>query len=80
MSIAETPKKHPPADAPSIASNDANFDRLLNITKVISIIGVSRSSIWRWESEGKFPKRLNVGHKRVMWRESELREWIKALS
>jgi predicted DNA-binding transcriptional regulator AlpA len=38
--------------------------------------GLSRSTIWRLERDGLFPKRRLVTGKMVAWDESEIDEWI----
>ena len=40
--------------------------------------GVSRTTAWRMEKEGKFPKRRKVSDGLVGWLESELDEWIES--
>jgi prophage regulatory protein len=40
--------------------------------------GLSRTSIWRMEKGGKFPRRRQLGPRRVGWIESELLEWMKS--
>ncbi|WP_235200658.1 helix-turn-helix transcriptional regulator [Pseudomonas monteilii] len=40
------------------------------------MIGLSRSTIWRMEQEGRFPKRVKIGAKSVAWRMSDLSAWM----
>ena len=52
-------------------------DRVLAYEALQRKIGnVSRSSLWRWEQEGFFPKRIQLGPRRVGWRESDVDRWI----
>jgi len=40
-------------------------------------IGVSRSTIYRWEATlDDFPKRLKVGPRTAGWRKSDLDRWL----
>lgn len=39
--------------------------------------GVSRSSLYRWEKEETFPKRIVLGKNIVGWLEQEVDEWIE---
>ncbi len=50
--------------------------RILRAKDVMRMIGLSRSTIWRLENKGKFPKRANIGGKTVGWRDKEIHEWI----
>jgi prophage regulatory protein len=51
-------------------------DRLLSWPEVKARVGLSRTSVWRLEREGKFPKRVRILPGRVAWRESEIVAWI----
>ena len=40
--------------------------------------GISRTTAWRMEKEGKYPKRRKVSDGLVGWLESELDEWVES--
>ncbi len=42
--------------------------------------GLSRTTIWRLERDGLFPKRRLLTNKIVAWDEAEVDEWIKSRS
>jgi len=42
--------------------------------------GLSRTTIWRLERDGLFPKRRLLTGKIVAWDEGEIDEWIKSRS
>ncbi len=52
--------------------------RILRAPEVVRLIGVSRTTLWRMERAGKFPKRISIsgGGTAVGWREDQIREWI----
>jgi prophage regulatory protein len=50
--------------------------RLLRFADVRHRSGLSRSTIWRMERSGSFPKRVKVSVNVVAWREDEVSEWI----
>ncbi len=52
--------------------------RLLRIKEVQHRIGLGRSTIYRWMSEGTFPKPVHLGGHAVAWQESELEAWIES--
>lgn len=37
---------------------------------------VSRSTIWRYEQAGKFPKRTRITNRLTVWDAAEVREWL----
>ena len=41
------------------------------------ITGISRSTAWRMEQNGQFPKRRKVSDGLVGWLKSELIEWVQ---
>lgn len=43
-----------------------------------SMLGISDPSIYRWEREGKFPKRIQLGGNSVGWLYSEVEAWLAA--
>lgn len=51
-------------------------ERFLRFEAVAEMIGLSRSTIWRMEQEGRFPKRVKIGAKSVAWRMSDLSAWM----
>ena len=53
-----------------------NHERLIRKPELFGLIGVSETTIWRWERDGKFPKRIDLGAKNVAWLASEINDWI----
>ena len=49
---------------------------LLRLPDVRKVTGLSRSSIYRLESTGDFPKRVRLSERACAWRENELLDWI----
>jgi len=40
--------------------------------------GLSRSTIYKLEAEGNFPKRIKLGERAVGWRSNDINEWINS--
>jgi prophage regulatory protein len=53
------------------------MSRTLDLTdhQVAARFGVSRSTIWRWQREGDFPKAVRLGPGLTRWRLSDLEVW-----
>ena len=51
-------------------------NRLIRWSELKQIVGVSRSTIDRWEKEGKFPKRFKIGSNTVAWSLEEVNDYI----
>jgi prophage regulatory protein len=52
----------------------ANF--ILRLPAVKTRTGLSRSSIYVWIAQGKFPQPISLGARAVGWLESEVDEWV----
>lgn len=51
-------------------------DPIMREPQVESATGLCRSTRWKLERDGKFPKRVNLTEKAVGWRTSDIRRWI----
>lgn len=49
---------------------------ILRLPKVISLTGLSRSSIYARVKRSEFPKPISLGERAVGWVESEILDWI----
>jgi len=47
----------------------------IKVRDVAKRLGVDRSTIWRWVSEGGFPKPYRFGPSTVRWHEEELKQF-----
>lgn len=54
-------------------------ERFISQAKLKEICPFSRSTIWRWERAGKFPKRRQISRGRVGWLASEIDAFLIAL-
>jgi prophage regulatory protein len=52
--------------------------KLLRLEEVIVMTGLSRSSIYRYESNSAFPKRRQTGPNTVRWLEADIVAWIES--
>lgn len=51
--------------------------RFLRVKEIQEITGLSKTTIWRLEKCGKFPKRHKISSSAVGWLESEIEKWIE---
>ncbi len=49
---------------------------LVSEDDLVNLLGLSKSTIWRLERQGKFPKRLQIGNRRVAWRLEEIEQFL----
>lgn len=54
------------------------MDVLLNQKELLNIVPFSRQHILRLEKAGTFPKRVQLGAKRIAWRKSDIEKFIAA--
>lgn len=50
--------------------------RLIRLPEVMNRVGLGRSTIYRWMSEGRFPKPVQLGGHAVAWVETEVDAWV----
>lgn len=53
--------------------------RILRLKEVITMTGLSRSTIYELMNAKNFPKAVKLGRHSVGWLESEVLEWVKHL-
>lgn len=51
---------------------------LMSAPEVCQAVGLSRTSIWRLEVRGDFPRRRQLSPQRVGWLRSEVEEWVNS--
>ena len=53
--------------------------RIMRLDEVKKITGLSKASIYRFEKNGDFPKKVNIGKRSIGWFESDVEEFLLAL-
>ncbi len=72
--LAQVPT--PAAAAPAVDSGP-RLPRLVPFREVAQRVALSRSTIWRMERAGQFPKRRRLSVNKVAWWEPEIEEWLR---
>lgn len=54
-----------------------NKSKIIRFPEVREKTGLSRTTLWRFEKEGKFPRRVSLGANSVGWRLNEVANWIR---
>ena len=50
---------------------------LIRLNDVKNMTGLSRSSIYQFIADGKFPTQVRLGSRAVAWIRSEIEQWIE---
>ncbi|ENM5894245.1 AlpA family transcriptional regulator [Vibrio mimicus] len=50
--------------------------RLIRFREVLTMTGLSRSSLYRFIEENQFPPQVQLGGRAVAWVEGEVQDWI----
>ncbi|WP_372880293.1 AlpA family transcriptional regulator [Psychromonas sp.] len=53
--------------------------RLIRLKEVMSTTGLSRSSIYKYIGEDRFPASVSLGDRAVAWVESEVLNWMEVV-
>jgi prophage regulatory protein len=59
------------------SSNRAASIRYVRDAECRALTGLSRSTRWRLERDGKFPQRRRLATRAIGWIEAELLEWMR---
>ena len=51
--------------------------KLLKINEICSILGVSRSTIWRWVRNGTLPAPIALSSQQRRWTESDVAAFVR---
>ena len=52
-------------------------DRYLKVNEVATMLGVSRSTVWRWRKVGFLPAAYKINERMIRWREEDNKEWME---
>lgn len=83
--IAKLPEA-PPASAPTptphpverIPTWEDDPERILRPAEVSKKLGISKTTLWRLEREGDFPKRRRISSFMVGWIKRDIDNWIRS--
>lgn len=56
----------------------SNAIRMLRLEEVMSMTGLSRSSIYAMAKQGSFPKQIQIGPRAVRWNSQTVEAWLTA--
>lgn len=69
-----------PSSSSSLPPNKPNEedtqDRIMRVQEVQQVTGISRSTIWRLENKGQFPRRVALGPSSIGWLKSDIELWL----
>lgn len=65
-------------DEPNLLDVGGPGDRMLNWREVQAIAGISRTTVWRLQQMGAFPKPVSLSPGRVCWWETEVMAWRRS--
>jgi len=51
--------------------------RFLRLNQVVEKIGISRSTVYLYLKQGRFPEPVHLSERLVAWVESEIDNWMK---
>lgn len=52
--------------------------RIIRLSEVLASTGLARSTVYKYVSDGSFPKPVSLGDRAVGWVESEVQDWVLA--
>lgn len=61
-----------------MGSSDLMHHRIVRRAEVLEVTGLSRATLYRLISDGRFPAPVKLAVNAVGWRESAIREWLES--
>ena len=52
--------------------------KFYRVSQLVEMLNVSKSSIYLWVSQGKFPKSFKIGGGTSIWSEESIFNWIES--
>lgn len=52
------------------------MENLLRRDEVLDLLGISKSTLYRWIDDGRLPEPIRLGPNVPAWREGDLRDWL----
>jgi prophage regulatory protein len=49
---------------------------IYRVKDLVAMLNVSSQTLWRWERNGRFPKRIQLGPNAVGWPAEEIHNWL----
>jgi prophage regulatory protein len=71
------PTKAVMPSTPPVRPRTSHPNALLRLADVRSLVGISRSTIYKRISEGSFPSPVRISERSVRWRLEDIEEWIR---
>ncbi len=62
---------------PESSKHKLDVDRIIRAREVLDTTGLSRTTLWRLENKGDFPRRVSLGGNAVGWKLSEVQTWVR---
>lgn len=53
-------------------------NKILRLREVLALIGVSKTTMYRWIGANQFPKPINLSSSSVGWLEADIEDWIQS--
>ena len=50
--------------------------RFIRLPQVLEMTGIGKTTIYRWMTDGTFPKQIQIGGKSVVWNERDDIDWM----
>jgi prophage regulatory protein len=64
--------------APVPSAGIAQYERLLRLRDVLTIVGLSRAHVYNLIKQGLFPRPIALGSNCARWVQSEVQAWVDA--
>lgn len=53
-------------------------NQCIRLPKVLELVGIKKSTVWLWVSQGKFPKPIKLSPRVTVWKLNEIVDFINS--
>ena len=69
-------RRKPTAQSPSCVQSSPSLPTLLTVQDLASWLRTTRKAIHIMTQRGKLPAPINIGQRRLLWRERDVADWL----
>ncbi len=61
----------------SVLSSEKPNGRIIRLSELSLMLGVSKTTLWRWRRERRLPMPLSLGPRMIGWRMVDINNWLE---
>ena len=59
-------------------TSDIGIDPIIRTNDLVRLLGIHKTTLWRWVQAGEFPEPLRMNRNTIGWRISTIEAWLES--